>query len=81
MHEEEINRLVNMVRTYNESLRSEIGQKMSVTKFYMRRRIAELINKLCTKLKQNGHDVIICASLKPNVGYSHLEIDGVKYTV
>ena len=80
MHEEEINRLVNMTRTYNESLRSETGE-MSPQKFYMRQRIGDLIKKKKKKLTLLGHEVSISTSLKPGIGYSHLKIDGIEYTV
>lgn len=54
---------------------------MSPQKFYMRQRIGDLINKLVKKLTLLGHEVSISASLKPGIGYSHLKIDGIEYTV
>ena len=73
-----ITRLVNTVRSYNESIRSI---KQTREKLHMRSRQATLIMLLCRRLTNTGHRVIMKNGIRIHPGYAYLSIDGIEYPV
>lgn len=71
-------RLVEMVRTYNESVSSPA---QSPEKLYMRKRISVLIQKLKDRLIATGNTVVIQNNRPGSSGRLSLKINGVDYDV
>lgn len=73
-----IDKLVNLIRMYNDSVRSP---NQSSAKYYIRKGLLTKIKQTKTDLVMTGHSVIIRADIKRSPGYTYLQIDGVEYAV